>query len=190
MITSAAIAVLVVCCAGLAVALVWQRRVYERRLEEGNRRVRELVANPLLTGVHIGNGTIDIGLEGPGPTLLAGMFIGMFEKYPDAKNYLECHMSSSKGDIIVTVRRRDGKTPDALKRETEARLSAALEKTRSASSKIGQAMDRLDQLATGGCTCLVKSPKLEEHHGGCNYRLTGEAQQLLLGASEELRLAG
>jgi hypothetical protein len=118
-------------CAALATALLalgvtflaYRRRV-DRLVEEGNRRVEEAIGNPLLTGINIGNGTIDIGMEGPGPVLLAGMFLGMFEKHPDAKNYIECRMTSSKGDVFVTVRKADGKSPDTLRREAEQKLAA------------------------------------------------------------------
>jgi hypothetical protein len=108
----------------LGVMFVAYRRRVDRLVEEGNQRVQEAIGNPLLTGINIGNGSMDIGMEGPGPQLLAGMFLGMFEKHPDAKNYIEVHMTSSKGDVIVTVRKREGKTPDALKREAEQKLAA------------------------------------------------------------------
>jgi hypothetical protein len=109
----------------LAVAFLAYRRRVQRLVEDGNRRVEDALGNPLLTGINIGNGSIDIGMEGPGPVLLAGMFLGMFEKYPDAKNYIECQMKSSKGDVFVTVRKADGKSPDALRREAEQKLAAA-----------------------------------------------------------------
>lgn len=120
-------AALALALAALGVAFAAYRRRVDRLVEEGNQRVQEAIGNPLLTGIHIGNGSMDIGMEGPGPQLLAGMFLGMFEKYPDAKNYIEVHMSSAKGNLIVTVRRAEGKSPDALKREAEQRV-AALEK--------------------------------------------------------------
>lgn len=119
------IAVLAIALFALAVAFVAYRRRVDGLVEEGNRRVQEVIGNPLLTGINIGNGSIDIGMEGPGPMLLAGMFLGMFEKHPDAKNYIEVHMTSPKGDVIVTVRKREGKTPDELKREAEQKLAVA-----------------------------------------------------------------
>ena len=106
----------------LGMAFLAYRRRIDRLVEEGNQRVMEAIGNPLLTGINIGNGSMDIGMEGAGPQLLAGMFLGMFEKYPDAKNYIEVLMSSSKGAVIVTVRRQDGKTPDQLRREAEQRI--------------------------------------------------------------------
>jgi hypothetical protein len=109
----------------LTVAFIAYRRHVQRLVDEGNQRVQDAIANPLLTGINIGNGSIDIGMEGAGPTLLAGMFLGMFEKHPDAKNYIECLMTSAKGDVIVTVRKRDGATPDFLRREAERKLAEA-----------------------------------------------------------------
>jgi hypothetical protein len=118
---------LAIALAVLGVMFVAYRRRIDLLVEEGNQRIQQAIGNPLLTGINIGNGSMDIGMEGAGPQLLAGMFLGMFEKYPDAKNYIEVLMSSSKGDVIVTVRRRDGKTPDMLKREADRRI-AELEK--------------------------------------------------------------
>jgi hypothetical protein len=121
---SAALAISLVVLGALFAAY---RRHINRLVDEGNQRIQEAIGNPLLTGISIGNGSMDIGMEGAGPQLLAGVFLGMFEKYPDAKNYIEVLMTSSKGDVVVTVRKREGKTPDALRREAEQRV-AELEK--------------------------------------------------------------
>ena len=57
-----------------------------RILRADNERLADALANPLLTGIRIGNGTLDIGMEGVGPQFVAGLFVGMFEKYTEAKN--------------------------------------------------------------------------------------------------------
>lgn len=114
-------AALALALVAIGIAFVAYRRRVDRLVEEGNQRVQEAIGNPLLTGINIGNGSMDIGMEGPGPQLLAGMFLGMFDKYPDAKNYIEVHMTSAKGNLIVTVRKAEGKSPDALRRDAEQR---------------------------------------------------------------------
>ena len=97
-----------------------------RQLREENERLAEIITDPLLTGIHMGNGTLEIGMEGPGPQLVAGMFLGMFEKYPDAKNYIEVTFGSRMGPILVTVMKPGGKTPDQLRREAERKLDEHL----------------------------------------------------------------
>jgi hypothetical protein len=97
-----------------------------RQLREENERLEKAITDPLLTGIDIGNGTLDVGMEGPGPQLVAGMFLGMFEKYPDAKNYLEVTFGSRMGPILVTVMKPGGKTPDQLRREAERKLAEYL----------------------------------------------------------------
>ena len=94
-----------------------------RLLREENARLMDTLSNPSLTGVNIGNGSVDVGLQGHGPALLAGMFLGLFEKHPEAKNYIECRFSSPQGPIVVTAMRPGGKTPDQLRREAERKLS-------------------------------------------------------------------
>lgn len=99
-----------------------------RQLREENERLAKALTDPLLTGINMGNGTLDVGMEGPGPQLMAGMFLGMFEKYPDAKNYIEVTFGSHIGPIIVTVMKSGGKTPDQLRREAEKKLDEYLNK--------------------------------------------------------------
>ena len=94
------------------------------RMRERAERAEAALANPLLTGMNIGNGTMDIGLEGAGPQLIAGMFLGTFEKYPDAKNYIEVRFDSPQGPLLVTVVKPGGKTPHQARRETEAERDA------------------------------------------------------------------
>lgn len=97
-----------------------------RQLREENKRLANVITDPMLTGIHIGNGTLDVGMEGPGPQLMAGMFLGMFDKYPDAKNYVEVTFCSRMGPILVTVMKPGGKTPDQLRREAERKLAEHL----------------------------------------------------------------
>jgi len=94
-----------------------------RQLREENARLMATITDPLLAGMSIGNGTIDVEMQGAGPQLMAGMFLGMFERYPDAKNYIECTFSSPKGPILVTVVRPGGKTPHQLRAEADKKLA-------------------------------------------------------------------
>ena len=94
-----------------------------RRLRDANERLAATIADPMLTGINIGNGTFSMGMEGLGPQLVAGMFLGLFEKYPDAKNYLEVTFGSRMGPILVTVMKPDGKTPHQLRTEAERKLA-------------------------------------------------------------------
>ena len=94
-----------------------------RQLREENERLAKAITDPLLTGINMGNGTLDVGIEGAGPQIVAGMFLGMFEKYPDAKNYIEVTFCSRMGPILVTVVKPGGKTPDQLLREAERKLA-------------------------------------------------------------------
>lgn len=94
-----------------------------RQLRKENERLMETITNPLLTGINIGNGSIDIGLEGAAPMLLAGMFLGMFEKYPDARNYIECHLTSPSGPVMVTVVRPGGTSPHTTIQQLRIQLA-------------------------------------------------------------------
>lgn len=95
-----------------------------RELKAENAKLCETISNPLLTGINIGNGTIDIGVEGGAAALMAGMFVGMFQKHPDAKNYIECTFLSGEGPILVTIVRPEGKSPNTMRREAEAARDA------------------------------------------------------------------
>jgi hypothetical protein len=95
-----------------------------KRLQRSNDRLYKALSEPLLTGVEINNGSLDLWFEKdqPGPKLLAGMFYGMFLEHPDAINYLETTLSCPEGQIVVTVQRWDGKTPHELRLEAENEL--------------------------------------------------------------------
>lgn len=97
-----------------------------KQLREENEKLVSMISDPLMTGMKIGNGTLDVGIEGAGPQLMAGMFLGMFEKNPDAKNYIEASFGSRMGPILVTVIHPGCKTPHQLRREAENNLTGAL----------------------------------------------------------------
>jgi hypothetical protein len=94
-----------------------------RRLERGNKRLSDALANPTMTGIAIHQNEATIGGAGPGPQLLAGMFMGLLQDNPKAVNYLELTFGSPVGNILVTVQRPGGATPHNLraKAEQEAR---------------------------------------------------------------------
>ena len=95
-----------------------------KRLQKSNDRLYNALSNPLLTGIQINNGSLDIGFakDEAGPKMLAGMFYGMFLEHPEAVNYLETTLSYPEGSIVVTVQRWDGKTPHQLRLEAEQEL--------------------------------------------------------------------
>jgi hypothetical protein len=95
-----------------------------KRLQKFNDRLYNALSNPLLTGIQINNGSLDIGFakDEAGPKMLAGMFYGMFLEHPEAVNYLETTLSCPEGSIVVTVQRWDGKTPHQLRLEAEQEL--------------------------------------------------------------------
>jgi hypothetical protein len=95
------------------------------RLE--NKRLLDLLADPFISGLHYtAHGGLDVEAKAPAAALMAGMFMGMFERAPDAKNYIECRFSSKQGPILVTVTRPGGKTPHQLRLEAEAKLAECL----------------------------------------------------------------
>ena len=94
-----------------------------RRLREDNARLMQAIADPFLTGMEIENDTLEFSMKGIGPRLMAGMFMKIFENYPEAKNYIEMNFDSPNGQILVTVVKPGGKTPDQLRREAEEKLA-------------------------------------------------------------------
>jgi hypothetical protein len=94
-----------------------------RRLREDNARLMQAIADPFLTGMEIESGALEFSMKGIGPKLMAGMFMKMFEDYPDAKNYIEMTFGSPQGPILVTVVKPGGKTPDQLRCEAEEKLA-------------------------------------------------------------------
>jgi hypothetical protein len=94
-----------------------------RRLELRNKLLSNALANPTLTGMTIHRDNATLGAAGPGPQIIAGMFLGLLQDNPKAVNYLELTFRSSEGNILVTVHRPGGATPHNLRvmAEQEAR---------------------------------------------------------------------
>ena len=122
-----------------------------RRLRDANERLAATIADPMLTGINIGNGTFSMGMEGLGPQLVAGMFLGLFEKYPDAKNYIEVTFGSRMGPILVTVMKPGGKTPHQLRSEAERQLAEHLN-TPNVGGKAAPRAGRAEARITTGCS--------------------------------------
>jgi len=95
-----------------------------RRLERDNERLANALENPLLTGIEWGRERgIEMSMQGSGPQILAGMFLGFLEQDgKQAPNYIEVTFGSSKGPIVVTVMQPDGATPHQLKQQAEAEV--------------------------------------------------------------------
>lgn len=81
------------------------------------------VAGTLLTEIVVRGGGLDVGFQGGAAQLLAE---ALAKQYADngGVNYIEMTFESRQvlpgQRFIVTVQRRDGKTPHALRREAEA----------------------------------------------------------------------
>lgn len=96
-----------------------------RELREEKERLLKTLADPFAMGVQMGNGTLDVHMEAPAAQVMAGMYLGMFEKSPpDNKNYIQATFSSPVGDIVVTVQHPRGKTPHQLLREAQEEIAA------------------------------------------------------------------
>jgi len=95
------------------------------RLE--NKRLLDLLADPFISGLHYtAHGGLHVDAEAPAAALMAGMFLGMFERSPDAKNYIELTFSSKAGPVLVTVVRPGGRTPHQLRMDAERQLAECL----------------------------------------------------------------
>jgi hypothetical protein len=104
--------------AKLAVMSLFTPWLIIKDLRRANEKLVSTISDPLLTGMNIGNGTIDVGMTGPASELVAGMFLGMFNANPDARNYIQMTFSSPQGPIMVTAVRPGGMTPhDMIERE-------------------------------------------------------------------------
>jgi hypothetical protein len=94
-----------------------------KELKTENDRLLNIIENPFMSGIEIGNGTIDIGLKGGAASILAGMFAGLLEAHEDiAPNYLQVSFNSPKGPIVVIVQQPNGKSPHQLKIEAEQKV--------------------------------------------------------------------
>jgi len=61
---------------------------------------------------------------------------------PLAVNYVECHLADDLGELVVTVQKKEGKTPNQLKEEAEQerdRLRAEIELVRENAWNLGRA---------------------------------------------------
>jgi hypothetical protein len=94
-----------------------------RHLREDNARLMRAIADPFLTGMEIEGDTLELRMQGIGLKIMAGMFMKMFENYPEAKNYIEMNLDSPHGPILVTVVKPGGKTPNQLRCEAEEKLA-------------------------------------------------------------------
>lgn len=102
-----------------------------RRLQKQIDRLEGIISNPLVSGIEIGKERgIDVGFQGSGPQLIAGMLLGMLqENRKHAPNYIEITFDSPEGPILVTAVQPNGATPGQLKSQAEAevrRLNAEL----------------------------------------------------------------
>jgi hypothetical protein len=94
-----------------------------RRLEKANKALSDALANPTLTGIAIHENSATAGGAGPGPQMIAGMFLGLLRDNPKAVNYLQLTFGSPEGNIFVTVQRPGGASLHGLRAmaEQEAR---------------------------------------------------------------------
>ena len=98
-----------------------------RDLRAENQRLLDALADPLITGMnYTRDAGCGIGIEAPAAVLMAGMFLGMFERSPSAKNYLELTFSTPQGRLLVTVVRPGGKTPHQLRMDAERKLTECM----------------------------------------------------------------
>ena len=95
-----------------------------RRLEATVEQLEKVISNPMLAGIEIGKETsLTLGMQGSGPQLLAGMFVGLMEEQgKNAPNYLELSFGTPKGRILVTVTQPSGATPHGLRAQAEQRV--------------------------------------------------------------------
>ena len=90
-----------------------------RRLERRNKALSDALANSTMAGMAIHRDNATLGAAGPGPEIIAGMFLGLLQDHPEAVNYLELTFGSSEGNVLVTVHRFGGATPDGLRAQAE-----------------------------------------------------------------------
>lgn len=95
-------------------------------LEAENAKLRDALADKvsaetLLTELNMQGSGINMRFEGGAAGILAQSFVSMFGKHA-ANNYIELSFDSKLGPIMVTVQRRDKKTPHMLRMEAEAEL--------------------------------------------------------------------
>jgi hypothetical protein len=128
-----------------------------RRLERRNKLLSDVLANPTLTGMAIHKNEATAGAAGPGPQVIAGMFLGLLQDHPEAVNYLQLTFGSSEGNIIVTVHRPDGATPHALRAQAE-------QEARNLRAELATAKREAKALRAELALFYGEPPGAEEHH--------------------------
>ena len=114
-----------------------------RRLEAENQALVDTLANPTLTGVAIHKNNATFDGSGPGPQLLAGIFLGLLKEHPEAVNYLEITYGSNQGPVIVTVQKPGGASPHELRAMAEREAKGLRE-------QLARAREALGRVAFGG----------------------------------------
>lgn len=102
-------------------------------------RAESAVENPLLAGIQIHNGAMEMGLKGGAAQMLAEAFVEQF-KQTGGVNYVELRFESTDRDVgsmLVTLQRVEGKTPGHLKHEAEERAKRAEALLRESQDSIG-----------------------------------------------------
>lgn len=97
-------------------------------------RLEDELNNPRLSGMHLYQHTLQIGMEGGPVQMFAEAFAAQF-KGAGAKNYIEMTLRSLDDDIgnlIVIMQRVNGKSPHQLRMYAEQALPAAAEAMRAA----------------------------------------------------------
>ena len=98
-------------------------------LEREIERLEKVINDPVLAGIEANEGGVNMMFKGAAPNILAGMFVGILDENPDAKNYITFKFFHERhGLILITVQRYSGKTPHELRKEAEAKLEEAEKK--------------------------------------------------------------
>ena len=128
-----------------------------RRLERGNKRLSDALANPTMTGLAFHENSATVGVGGPAAQMLAGMFLGLLQDNPQAVNYVELTFLSPKGNILVTVHRPDGATPHNLRAMAE-------QEARNLRAELATAKREAKALRAELALFYGEPPGPEEHH--------------------------
>lgn len=178
----------------LVLAMEADKREIER-LRDENDRLRQALADEavhqtLIKDLTIGPNGIKGQFEGGAAQLLAESFAQQFSE-SGATNYIEFHFTGADtGPLLVTLQRRDGKTPHQLRAEAEGhvgRLRAELaDSTNDLDELLQVAADLATELAAsqarekalrekivlaqiGSCSCGAKTPDTRYHSAFCVY---------------------
>lgn len=108
---------------------LFARRKKIAELEREIERLEKVVNDPVLAGIEVNEGGVNMMFKGAAPNILAGMFVGILDENPDAQNYITFKFFHERhGLILITVQRYSGKTPHELRKEAEAKLEEAEKK--------------------------------------------------------------